>query len=336
MGRAKQSLETFIKTDREAFRAQATAALEAFHPEDRELAASLEDDHTSADDVLRAWSEQIAPIYDDLEAKRTDTKFKKYLMRQLNLGDDEAEHAVDYLIDERKSSLLSEVLDNLYPLQDEHAYQRGYATELLTRSESDVNSFMDRYIDFAEAIDASNNYQVLILDPHASWIDRQRTAMQINKERQTTLRDEDARLDEIDLQIRKLVEDESSLVALIVEHSWDFATILDLRAKYEKQIKALPKSEQKSPARKLKLFERVTSGFRDQQAERLARAHHSHNLKQLRDINEDVYNLLLEIFDLSTTARNTLLDALKTYAKLSHERDLILLVQRNREQFLRD
>lgn len=334
MGRAKHSLEEFIKTDRESFRAQATAALEAFGPEDRELAASLEDDHTTTDDVLRAWSEQIEPVYEDLEAKRTDAKFKKTLIRQIGFNDDEADRAIDYLVDERKSSLLSEVLDNLYPLQDEHAYQRGYATDLLTRPEAEITSFMDRYIDFAEAVDASNQYKVLILDPHASWIDRQRTAMQINKERQATLRDEDARLDEIDLELRELVEDENSLVAPIVDRNWDFATVLDLRAKYEKQSKALSKSDQKSPAKKLKLFERITSSFRDQEAERQARAHHSHNLKQLRSINEDIYNLLLEVFDLSAAARNKLLLDIQTYTKLTRERDLILLVQRNREQFL--
>lgn len=334
MGRAKQSHDAIIKTDREAFRAWATAALSRFTPDDREIAASVETDHVTADDVLRAWSEQIEPIHQDLEAKRHDSRFKKMLIRNVGFYDDEADRIIDYMIDERKALLLDEVLDSLYPFSDDTMYQREYATELLTRPDTTISDYMSRYIDFIEALDASEKHHVLLCDPHGTWLERQRAALQINKERQRIIRDEDERLDEIDEKLHHMTNDKGSLVVPIIRKGWDFATILDLRAKYQKQVDALSVSERRSPTKKLKLFERVTTHFREAEAERIAHDSKTHSLKELRTVNEDIYNLLLEIFDLDQTARNKLVLDIQNYTRLSQERDLMLLIQRNREQFL--
>lgn len=335
MGNDKQTIEAFIKTDREAFRAQATDALRLFTPDDRETAASLQTDHTSTDDVLRAWTEQIEPIHQDLEQKRSDSRFKNSLIKALGFGDGDADHAVDYLIDERKQSLLDEVLGNLYPAHGGEApFQHSYAHNLLSQSDTDINDFFSRYIDFVRAIEAAEKHHVLLCDPHSSWLERQRTAIQINKERQRTAQDEDARLEEIEQQLQKIAQDPASLVGQIVSKEWNFITILDLRSKYQKHVDKLSKDDLKNPNKRLKLFERVTQSFRDREAEKLTKAHATQSLKALRKINEDVYDLLLEIFDLDTTKRNRLLLDIQRHTRLSQERDLILLIQRNREQFL--
>lgn len=335
MGIDNHTLEEFIKTDREAFRAQATDALRLFTPDDREVAASLQTEHTTTDEVLRAWTEQIEPIHLDLEQKRSDTRFKNSLIKALGFGDGDADRAIDYLVDERKQSLLDEVLGNLYPIHNsEYPFQHSYAQNLLSQSDTDINDFFSRYIDFVQAVDASEKYNVLLCDPHSSWLERQRTAIQINKERQRTTQDEDARLEEIEHQLEKIAKDPESLVGKIVSKEWNFITILDLRSKYQKHVDGLSKEDVKNPNKRLKLFERVTQSFRDREAEKLTKAHDTQSLKALRKINEDVYDLLLEVFDLDTTKRNRLLLDIQRHTRLSQERDLILLIQRNREQFL--
>lgn len=337
MGINDHATEEFIKTDREAFRAQATEALKRFTPEDREHAASLETRHTTTDDILRAWTEQIEPIHQDLELKRDDTRFKKSLIKAIGFSDNDADKAVDYLVDERKESLLDEVLSNLYPTDDgEIPYQRNYAHEMLSQSDADINDFFSRYIDFIKAVDAAEQYNVLLCDPHASWLERQKTAIQINKERQRLNKDEDARLEEIEHQLETLGNDPESLVGQIIAKEWNFITLLDLRSKYQKHVDSLSKEDRKNPSKHLKLFERVTQSFRDRETERLAKAYHSHSLKTLRKINEEVYDLLLEIFDLDNAKRNRLLMDIQRHTRLSQERDLILLIQRNREHFLSD
>ena len=106
------------------------------------------------------------------------------------------------------------------------------------------------------------------------------------------------------------------------------------RSKYQKHVDKLSKEDAKNPNKRLKLFERVTQSFRDREAEKLTKAHGTQSLKALRKINEDIYDLLLEIFDLDTTKRNRLLLDIQRHTRLTQERDLILLIQRNREQFL--
>ena len=335
MGIDNHITEEFIKTDREAFRAWATDALRLFTPDDRERAASLETAHTTTDSILRAWTEQIEPIHHDLEQKRTDTRFKSSLIKALGFGDNEADQAIDYLIDERKQSLVDEVLDNLYPVENgESPFQRNYAQDLLSQSDTTINDFFSRYIDFARATDASEKFDVLLCDPHGSWLERQRAAIQINKERQRTVQHEDTRLEEVEQQLEQITKDPESLVGQIIAKNWNFITILDLRAKYQKHVDALSKEDHKNPNKRLKLFERVTQSFRDHEAEELTRAHKTQSLKALRTINEEVYDLLLEIFDLDNTKRNKLLLDIQRHTRLAQERDLILLIQRNREQFL--
>ncbi len=335
MGIETHASDEFIKTDREAFRAKATEALRAFTPEDREFAASLETEHTTTDSLLRAWTEQIEPIYQDLEQKRGDARFKKTLIRTLGFNDEDADQAVDYLIDEREQSLADEVLNNLYPPRDgDVPYQRGYAHDLLSQNDADINDFFSRYIDFACAVDTSEKYGVLLCDPHSSWLERQRTALQIHKERQRITQNEDTRLEEIEQQLQAILKNTDSLVGQIVAKNWNFITILDLRAKYQKQVDALSHNDKANPNKRLKLFERVTQSFRDREAEKLTKAHNTQSLKALRAINEEIYDLLLEVFDLANTKRNRLLLDIQQHTRLTQERDLILLIQRNREQFL--
>jgi hypothetical protein len=337
MGINDHTVEELIKTDREAFRAQATGALKAFPPDDRDHAVNLETPHTRADDVLRAWAEQIEPIHQDLDLVRSDAAFKKNLIKNIGFSDGDADRAIDYLIESRKRSLLDEVLANLYPIHEHHIPEQQHAARaLLSLPSAEINDFFSRYIDFVQSLEAAQKHDVLLCDPFGSWLDRQRAAIQINKERQRLTQDEDARLDEIERQLGALTHGGESLVGQIVAMNWNFSIILDLRAKFQKHVTSLSKDERKNPTKQLKIFERVTQSFRDSETEKLAGTLKQHSLRSLRKIHEEIYNLLLEIFDLSSAKRARLLDDIQRYTKLTQERDLILLIQRNREQFLGD
>lgn len=335
MGITDFTTDEQIRTNRETFRAQAMDALRRFTSEDRETAASLETEHVKTGDILKAWAQQIAPVFSDLDAKRSDARFKKTIIRNIGFSDHEAESAIEYMITSRKQALIDEVLDNLYHV-DLHdvTYQRGFAENFLSRKEGDIEDFMLRYGEFIKAIDISEKHSILLLDAHGGWLERQRTALAIHKERQRITQNEDTRLEEIESQLARLTHSTDSLLGRIVDKDWNFVTILDLRSKYQKQVDTLSSIDKKNPNKRLKLFERTTASFRDAEAERLSAQQSAHNLKQLRIINEDVYNLLLEIFDLGAAERNRLLTDIQKYSRLAQERDLILLVQRNREQFL--
>lgn len=330
----KYTDDEFIQTDRESFRRAASEALRRFTPEDREAAASLESEHVVTADVLRVWFEQLEPLFRDLEAKRTDTKLRNSLKRHLGYADHQAEAAIDVMVDEREQQLLDEVISNLYHTDLEATeYQRGYAEEFLIQPPETIAAFSDRYSDFIEAVDASEKHQVALLDAHGSWLERQRAASAISKERQKLIEDEDNRLAEIDAQLSRLTAKENDLTAYVIKHDWDYSTVLDLFQKYHKKVEALKESDHKNPTKRLKLFESVTSKFRDHEAGRLAHERSAHSLKQMKAVSEEVYSRLLEIFDLPARERSRLSSDIERYSRLSQERDVIQVIQQNRRRF---
>ena len=335
MGIIDYSSEERIQKDREQFRAEATDALKCFPLEDRETAASMETNHVKTSDVLKVWSQQIAPIFADLDAKQNEARFRQTIIRNIGFSEHDAEQAIAAMVTRRKDSLLREVLDNLYHV-DLHdvTYQRDFAEEFLNRSESDIQDFMFRYGEFILAVDMSEKHNITLIDVHSRWLERQRSALAVHKERQQIVQDEDTRLQEIEIILDRLTKSTDSLLGRIVAKNWNFSTILELRDKYQKQIDDLSKTDKKSPSKKLKLFEKVTASFRDRETERLADRETASNLKELRALNEDIYSLLLEVFDLNTGERTRLLTDIEKYTRLSKERDMLLLIQRNREQFL--
>lgn len=332
-----QTLEELIRTDRESFRAQANDALALFTPEDRDLAASLLADKgkITAGDLFYAWRTELRPLYEELEELAEDPKFKTYLTKKLHFKDDDADMVIEDVLDARRDLARDETIHTVYPPHgDDIPYQHAYATELLTRSIGSVDDFFTRYTRYHEALDLADKHQITLCDPHASWLDRQKSAMQINKERRAMTSHEDARLEEIAEQMASIVADSDSIVSRIIQYGWDYPAVMDLRQRYQRQVDALSKSDQKNPTKLLKIFEKVTKDFREKEADKIAEREHHTGLRGLQHIHEQIYNLLLEIFDQSNAQRNYLLVEVQKHLKLRQERDLILLVQRNREHFI--
>lgn len=332
-----QTLEELIRTDRETFRATAMDALALFTPEDRDLAASLLANRgkTTAGDLFYAWRTELRPLYEELEDLSEDPKFKTYLTKKLHFREDDADMVIEDVLDARRDLALHETIQSVYPHNgDDTPYQHAYAGELLSRPLGAVDDYFDRYHRYHEALDLADKHSITLCDPHASWLDRQKAAMQINKERQRMTAHEDARLDEIADQMQTIVADDDSIVARVIDYGWDYTAIMDLRQKYQRQVDSLTKSEQKNPTKLLKIFERVTKTFREKEAERAVERTKRTGLRDLQRIHEAIYELLLEIFDQSNAQRNYLLLEIQRHHKLRQERDLILLVQRNREHFI--
>ncbi len=332
-----QTLEALIRTDRESFRAQAIDALAQFAPEDRDLAASLlaNKGKVTAGDLFYAWRTELRPLYEELEELAEDPKFKTYLTKKLHFKPDDADMVIEDVLDARRDLARDETILSVYPHHgDDTPYQHAYATELLTRSIGTIDDYFGRYTRYHEALELADKHQITLCDPHASWLDRQKSAMQINKERRAMTAHEDARLEEISTHMASITADPESIVSRIISYGWDYPAVMDLRQRYQRQVDALPRSDQKNPTKLLKIFEKVTKDFRDKEADRVAERGTHTGLRELQQIHEHIYNLLLEIFDQSSAQRNYLLVEVQKHVKLRQERDLILLVQRNREHFI--
>lgn len=331
------NLEELLRTDRESFRAQAMDALAQFTPEDRDLAASLlaEKGKVTAGDLFYTWRTELRPLFQELDELSEDPKFKTYLVKKLHFKDDDADMVIEDVLDARRDLARDEAINAVYPhAGNDIPYQHAYATELLTRPIGVIDEYFARYTQYHEALDLADKHQVTLCDPHASWLDRQKSAMQINKERRTMTSHEDARLEEIAAQMASITIDPDSIVSRVIAYGWDYTTVTDLRQRYQRQVDTLSKTDQKNPTKLLKIFERITKEFREKEADKIAERGRHTGLRELQHLHEQIYNLLLEIFDQSNAQRNYLLVEIQKHLKLRQERDMILLVQRNREHYI--
>lgn len=326
------SFDELIKTNREEFRALGTYALELFPPDDRELAASMTTKYATIDTVLHAWDEQIAPMYRELDTKQRDSRLKKTLMRQFGFHDNDAIRMIETMIEARKDSLLQEVLDNVYHSDiEEPPYQREHAADFLSQPANEIEDFAERYFAFAESTEAAERHAVTLCDPHGSWIERQRAVIAINKERQHIDETEAERIEEIDKQLHSL-QTHTPLLASILDLNLSLVHLLDLASKYSK---ALDKHENKrdDPAFRLKKLEDTTADFRTSEVQRIAHQHHAHSLHTLSMIQSKISAIILEVCELTPAHRNALLLHYQRYIKLKQEKDLLVLIQKNRARF---
>lgn len=325
-------LDDMIRTNSEEFRARATHALAAFPVDDRELAASMTTKYASIDTVIAGWREQIEPMYRELDQKRDDARLKKTLMRHFGFHDNDAARMIDIMIESRKESLLQEVLDNIYHSDiEEPPYQREHAAEFLSQPPHEIDDFAERYFDFVESIEAAERHHITLCDPHASWIERQKAVIAINKERQQVAEDEAQRLGTIEKELARL-QTADPLLSDILQHKMSLVHLLDLSSKYHKQLDQHT-ARKDDPALRLKTFEHTVAAYRDDEVQRIAKSHHAHSLQTLSKIQAELSTIMLDICELSAAQRNSLLLHFQQYTKLTQEHELIILIQHNRTRF---
>lgn len=326
--------DKLIQTDREAFRAEAMAALHAFDIADRTIASSMETGNTTMVDLLKAWYEQLQPLLSDLEKERTSRRFRTMIGHHLQVDEPRAQEAIDTMIQNRKLELVSGVIDRLYDGEPHSEQARQAACTFFAQPSDYINTFTERYGKFVEIMEAAEAHDVTLLDPHGNWLERGRAAIAIHNERQHLIQDEDTRLADIDQALRTLQERSNHLVQRIADHNWSFADVLALYESYQQQLGSLKQVTAVSPTEQLAVFEQVAKPFLAKVAHNVGSLNQHTNLKAAKQARDEAANLLLEVFDLSPSERRQLFLDIQDYMKLTRERDLILIVQRNREQFL--
>lgn len=325
------------EVDVEAFRAEATAAMQDFTSDDREYVTGLHCDSADIEKVLHTWEEKLRPERERLTAKRTDASFRATLRRNIGFSDDQAREEIEYMIDERLELLLDETVDSLYPLAEGDpphslASQRAYALHFLSQSDEDIASFKQRYYAYMHYTHVAHAHSITVCDPHASWLERQRCALQIRRERHQTREEEESRLLTIESELQELSTSQGGLAGEITKKGWDFAKLADLRQKYEKRIDKLTE-RQATPTKKLKIFDEVVHAFRDSEVAKVVDSQRKPTLESVRQAGEEVDALLLKFIDLSNKDKNALLADMKHYRTLQQEKDMVMLIRKNRTAF---
>lgn len=322
--------------NREALRAEATDALMRFSPADRQFASQITTKDVQLLDVCKAWTTHLRTLFEELEVTAEQKKIHEYIAKHFQFNAGDVTEVIDSIVETRYIQALEDYITPLFRAnhQDGSEQHVRLIDFFLIEPVGVIDAYFERYRHYRTALDSAKEAQLTLCDPHGSWLDRQRAALQIGRERTEIVQSEENRLDEIGESIDVIRHNENSTVNRIISMDWEYVILLDMRQKYQKNVDKLPKTDQSNPNKLIKIFERVTKDFRESAAERLIVRSSTKSLKGIRDIQESVYDLLLEVFDLSNAERSRILTDIQRYTALRQERDMLLLLQRNREHFL--
>ena len=320
----------------EAVRAEATDALARFTPEDRKFATDIGVKNINLLDLADDWSTKLKDLFEELEATSSQPKIRTYLAKHFSFTEKDVEPVIDGIIETRQLQALEATISKRFrDAGFDHSEPHIRLVDfLLLEPIGIIDAFFDRARAYYGALKAADDHNITLCDPHGSWLERQRAAMQIQKERSAMAQSETDRLQDIAEEISRIQDDRDSTISRVIAMDWDYPRVLVLHDKYRDQVAKLKKADRENPTKIIRIFEKVTKDFRENQTERLTKRTHTRSLKGIRDIQEGIYDLLLELFDLSDNQRAHIDKQVKSYTSLRQERDMILLLQRNREHFL--
>lgn len=313
-----QLLTGRLKEDKEAFRGEAIEAYTNYTPRDRSLAGAVASPHATIHEVLMAWEQVLFPAYEALEANFAKPAFRKLLSKQLLLQEGEVSETLDQLKEARYEELLDSTLFNLYP-EEAHKKPRQSARAFLLCPHDEIEAFNNRYLSFQAYFYVATTQQVAVYDPYAGWWKRQKTIRRIAKDHKKVTKHDRKRQVQIDKRLKELDSAQHGLLGTLAAKGWNLVVVVDLRNKYDKQLKELSTVETKKGTKRLKLYEDITREFKDKELEKIA-SHVSGGLNALYKAANEIDSLLLHLFDLSNAQKNQLFLQMKEYRLLTQEK----------------
>lgn len=331
----RQQIIDAVLTSVERFRLDAKKAFSDFNLNDRKLVDGLDAKDISSYSVLSAWQEDLRPMQNTLQNKRSESDFSKLLIDNLLLDGSEAQSKIDQIITDRESEILHDFIASLYPItknrkKDKYAEQRKLAYSLLSRPESEIDQIRNHQIDYILYKEIAKQNDISVIDTHTSLIKRIKSRIHINAERKKTIKSENKRLSYINNRLEILSVIDGGLIVEIFEKKFDLIVIFGLRNQYEKRIGKLSATDAKNAVKHLEIFDEETQSFKKEQTEKLTISSDQVSLETIRSITKDIDDLLLRIFDLTNIQKNQLLLYSKEYRELTQEKEAIKTLQNNR------
>lgn len=325
----RQQITDSYLTDVENFRSEATVAFKNLSSSERALLKGLETTEMTSYTVLAMWNNKLRPLLNELHAQKSDESFKKSMSKHLIMNESQTADKIDYLVKARRAEVFEDFIYDLYPISkddqsDKISNQRENARNLLSLPEVKIEQIMNRQIDYILYEDTALKNGVSVVDAHSGFLRRFITATRVRSEQKKAIVAEDARLAFISSRLDEIMGMNDGLIGQILAKKWDLIVILGMRNQYEKKVGELAKDKANNAIKRLAIYDKETMDFRNEQSEKLVVSAEQSSLQTTRHITEEIDNLLLRIFDLTTIQKNQLLLQTKEYRELVAEQTTIL------------
>lgn len=331
----KLSIAKMISTNVEEFRTEASKVFGAFSKKERLILKKLDGKCVESQSVLAAWENELLPLNNNLEEKHKDANFKKSLAKNLYLDKDEIQAELDQIITKRKAEILNKFILGVYPVNKKfkksvYKKQRKYLRMLVSKPEADILQLKNHQTDYLAYKAAAKKNSIAVIDPCDSKSKRKKVILQIEAEQRQVLTAESDRLYEIKNRLNSITAMSGGVLIDILDKKWDLITILSLRDQYEKAIGKLPKKDANNAIKRLEIFDKETSSFRNEQTNKLVINAEQVSLATARTITKDIDSILLRVFDLTDKQKDQLTQNSKEYSELNKEQAAIIEKQNKR------
>jgi hypothetical protein len=329
-----QQYEELLAKDVELFRREATKAYSAFEPYERKFLRKLETGEVTSYVALTTWEDALLPVLYTLQTKRAEPAFRRAMVKHLALDMDETQKTIHSVINTREKAVIQKFITQVYGKETKrksHRKQRRHILGLFAVPQQEVFDMKEHLVAYTLLRHVADEHGIAVVDAHAPLRMRLKAARRVRRERKKAKRAEAVQLAHIAARTAEIRAARNGLVADILDKNIDLVTVISLRNRYEKRLSALSKSDVIHAAKRLAIFDEETREFREQYTS-LAAVDIEASLESTRQMTKAIDDLLLRIFDLTTTQKNQLLLYTKEYRELVDEQAAIMQTQKNREE----
>lgn len=313
-------LEKQAATQPLAFRIAARHSAAAFPRATRRDLAHLDTKDTRLYQLFIDWSVKLADSVTDLLKVRHSTTLSNALAKHLQLSSTGATTLAQQLVDDR----LVQLRDDFIGLHYGHNRRANAAADTLLGLPPDrIVAIRDQYIAYYLHQRAARHHNLAFYDAEAPRSVRRRSRRRERRQIKKYRAQQADRLAAIRDAQQVLTSHHRGIIGRIFALQLESVLALDAYRTYRKRLDAL-KPASRTPAKTLALFTAATKPLRDAHARTLA---DTHKLADLQRAQQAMDEVLVELFDMTDTERNTLMTQLKEYRDLDREALVIVKEQ---------
>ncbi len=295
----------------------AKKAYATFTRQDREIIHELTHNNIDIMSLINYWRQTYQPLITQLSQSTTKPALINRIKQDLVVDAAVAKEYIEKMLNERtltaQNVLINEFVDTTN--HDASIDATNQLRLLLNWPASDLDLFFDRYITYELYKDVSHTLGMTIYDKWRAWPVR---LVQAVRERRSVKR--------LQRNVRKqisLLEDErgqvqqsyNGLPARMFKLNMNLVTVLAARQEYNKALDKLSQKSRASAAKRLSLYEKNTKAIRTDYVDSLPA---SAKLGDVQEVVKEVDSVMLEVFDMDSTARNGLMDQFKRYREITN------------------
>lgn len=311
-----KNLEQLLHSSPLEFYQRATQILDEYSRDLRRIDSSISRSQQAVFGCYTGWRQHLLPKLVQYKETLENKDLRSSLSKSLAISDQKIDSYIAHMTNEEtaivKKSFVVEVSK-----QSNQYNKKGlwhFLNQDYEANSAHIKAFHTYHI--VHTIIKKNNLHVY--DSHRRFPIKQWQHMFSQYQIQQIVKKKRIRLQHIDKQLLQLHSQDNYFRPRILALNIQLVTIYAAKQDYEKKLGRLQNSSKDNPWKRMELYQKTTKGIRESL---VAAIPGSTSLTDIQQAIAEIDNIIVYIFDLSTSERNFLMTSMKQYRELIRERD---------------